>query len=193
MALTEKLKAIADAIRDKTGSTGLLSLDEMAEMIQYLGVTGDDTNTYILVDEAGNEVSAVLVDEEVSLTATPNDIRIGSTALTESGYTVGEKEIPAYHTNEGFKVVTNGSRFVLTMKEYDYTKLQAIVCSLNSNLTDSVAAQKVAINDSVFSVKSTIAESSITKNDDMTQIDFGIVNDSGATCILRYFMYKEIY
>lgn len=192
MALIDKIKAIADAIRAKTGSTGLMSLDEMAESIEYMS-TDDNTQTYILVDEDGYEIPAVLVDEPVTLTATTNDIRIGTTAVTEAGVVTGEKEIPVYHTRAGFKAITNGSRIVLTTKNYDYTKLQAIICSFNTSLTNSVAADKVAINNNVYTVRSTEVEATVTKNDEMTQVDFGITNTSGSPCVIRYFMYKEIY
>ena len=91
MALTEKLKAIADAVREVTGTTGLLTLDETAEMITYLnaGTETYDANTYILVDQDGNEIPAVLTEEEVELTATVNDIRIGTTAVTDDGVVTG--------------------------------------------------------------------------------------------------------
>ena len=183
------LKGLANPIRKVNGETRSYTPTEMIEAVTTIMESG----AYILVDANGNEVPGVFVDDETVFTATANDIRIGTVAATESGVTTGTKEIPPYHTNEGFKVVPNGSKFVLTMKEYDYTKFQAIVCLMNTSLANSVSAQKVAINDSVFAVQSTDVESSITKNDELTQIDFGIVNNSGTTCILRYFMYKEIY
>lgn len=48
MALTNKLKAIADAIRDKTGKTEELTLDEMVTEIESISVGGgfDPTVTY---------------------------------------------------------------------------------------------------------------------------------------------------
>lgn len=42
MALTDKLTAIADAIRTKTGSTSALTLDQMATEINGIGVGGED-------------------------------------------------------------------------------------------------------------------------------------------------------
>lgn len=194
MALIDKIKAIADAIREKTGSTGLMSLDEMAENITYLDVGSDNTQTYILVDEEGNEIPAVLVDEEVTLTANAaTDIRIGTTAVTDEGVVTGGKEIPVYHATEGSKLVTNGSKLVLSIPRYNYTRLQAIICSFNTNMANSVAAEKVAINDCVYPVQSTEVESTITLNDEIGYIDFGITNTSGKPCLIRYFTFKEIY
>jgi hypothetical protein len=193
MALIEKIKAIADAIRGRTGSTGLMSLDEMAEMIEGMEVGGEEVNTYILVDENGVEVPAVLVDEKVTLTATTNDIRIGTTAVTEEGVVTGEKEIPAYHTSEGYRAVPKGSKFTLPLPDYDYTKLQAIFCPFNTSMANSVAAEKVAIENKVYPVQSTTAEASVTKDATVGQIDFGITNNSSGVYLIRYFSYKEIY
>lgn len=46
MALIDKLTAIADAIRTKTGSTEPMTLDEMAEIILTLGVGGGTTSVF---------------------------------------------------------------------------------------------------------------------------------------------------
>jgi hypothetical protein len=96
MVLIDKIKAIGDAIRNRTGITDLMTLDEMAETIEHMesGPTTYDAYTYIIVDENGYEIPAVLTEEEVVLTATAaNDIRIGKTAVTEEGVVVGQKEI----------------------------------------------------------------------------------------------------
>lgn len=54
MALTDKLKAIADAIRAKTGNTAPLTLDQMPAEIDGIQTGGgDDGNTYIDVSEVG--------------------------------------------------------------------------------------------------------------------------------------------
>lgn len=194
MALIDKIKAIADAIRAKTGTTAPLTLDEMAESIEYLESDGALATTYILVDEDGYEIPATLVEEEVELTATANDIRIGTTAVTDAGVIQGEKEIPAYHTLEGYTVVTPGSPVrIMTVKNCEYTKLQALICSFNTSASDSVATEKVCVNDSVYPVSSTTVLSTVTVDVDSHHIDLGITNDSDEIQILRYFMYKEIY
>lgn len=46
MALTDKLTAIADAIRTKTGITEPMTLDEMAEIILTLGTGGGSTSVF---------------------------------------------------------------------------------------------------------------------------------------------------
>lgn len=191
--LIAKIKAIGDAIRAKTGTTAPLTLDEMAESIEYLESDGVIAQTYILVDEDGYEIPAVLTEEEVELTATPNDIRIGTTAVTDTGVTTGEKEIPSYHTNEGYRLVPNGSKFILPIPGWDYTKLQAIICPFTTNLDSSVLADKVAIEDRLYNVLSTEVLAEILKDTDNTRVDFGITNTSGSMYLIRYFTYKEIY
>lgn len=158
-------------------------------------VAAEDVLTYILVDEDGNEVPAVLVDRETVFTATANDIRKGAVAATGDGVTVGTKEIPAYITAEGAVVIPVGSVFAIPMvaDKCEYTKLQALICDFNTSFSDSVATTKVSINNSVYNVNSTEVLSSVTSNTDNGVIDLGISNDGSNICILRYFTYKEEY
>lgn len=149
--------------------------------------------TYILVDEEGNEVPAVVVSQEVVFDAVENDIRIGKVAATANGVTTGTKEIPAYVTAEGFKLITANSPFMLPHTYYDYTKLQAMFCVFNTSLTDSVSTDKVVINDTVYAVSSTEAVAAVVKDDINARIDFGVNNDSESRYLIRYFMFKEIY
>lgn len=199
MAITDKLTAIADAIREKTGSTGLMNLDEMAEMIYAMdaGSGGVETldNTYILVDEDGYEIPAVLTEEEVELTATAaSDIRAGTTAVTDEGVVTGEKEIPAYHTTEGKQVVmAEGEIEIINVKHSDFTKLQALICSFNTTLTDSVSTDKVCIDGKVYEVQSTILISEAVPDTVNNKISLGIKNESASPCVIHYFTYKEIY
>lgn len=188
--LKAKLTSIADSIRGRTGDTDKLSLDQMVEEIDYMP-TGEDDSTYILVDENGNEIPAVLTEEEVDLTATANDIRDGVIAVTDDGVIEGTKEIPVYICREGRRLVPNGSRFLLPIDGYDYTKLQAIICLYNTSITNSVAADKVAIDENVYSVGSTEIESAVVKDASTQSIDFGLTNTSGKHCLIRYMTLKE--
>lgn len=193
-ALIEKLKAIGDAIRVRTGDTEPLTLDEMVEAIKSMDVIDDGTNTYILVDENGNEVPAVLVDEPVMLTANATtDIRKGMTAVTDEGVVTGEKEIPAYYVTEGSRLIPAGSSFYVTIRNgrYAYTKLQALFCKFGSGMSTSVCTDRVAIGSSVYPVNSTDVLASVTVNPDTEAIVFGVTNDSGAPYVIRYFTYKE--
>lgn len=150
--------------------------------------------TFVLTDENGNELTGVVTGEEVIFTADPVvDIREGKVAATDAGIVTGSKQIPSYNTNEGRRIITHGSEFAIPSSDYDYTNLQAIICSFNTNIDNSVSAEKVVINDNVYDVQSTESISSIQKDSTTTSIKFGIVNTSGKPCLIRYFMYKEIY
>lgn len=181
------------SINSKQNLIGSLSSKiKIAGKLAIGNFTEDNTQTFLLVDEAGNEIPAVFVDEEVEITATPNDIRLGTTAITSDGVVVGEKEIPAYHTSAGYKIIPKGSSVVIYHDRYDYTGLQAVLCKFNRTLVNSVATIRVAIEDNVYNVNSEESIAMIIRNDEKKCVDFGIVNDSDGICILRYFMYKEI-
>lgn len=53
------------------------------------GGGGDIGNTFIIVDSEGTEVAAVLVDDEVAITATPADVRAGKTFISDNGVETG--------------------------------------------------------------------------------------------------------
>lgn len=60
MALTEKLTNIGNAIREKTGKTELLTLDEMPKEIQGISGGGSDSNAVLLsfVDRTATSITA---------------------------------------------------------------------------------------------------------------------------------------
>ena len=149
--------------------------------------------TYILVDEDGNEVPAALVDEKVDLSATANDIRLGTTAVTAEGLTEGTKDIPAYHTTEGKIDILPGEAIEIHMysDKCEYTKLQALICEFGGTLQDSVATVKVSIDGKVYEVNSFDPVASVTVDTDKQTINFGMHNESDAPLVVRYFTYKE--
>lgn len=151
--------------------------------------------TLTIVDENGTELVGVIVDQETLFTATDNDVRVGSVYAGDEGVSTGTKDIPSYYTTEGFKLIPVGSNFALPLWDgmHEYTKLQAIFCPYNTNLNDSVSAEKVAINDCVYPVQSTVSESTITIVTDPNGINFGIINTSDKPWLIRYFTYKEVY
>ena len=190
MALIDKLSAIAEAIRDKTGKEESMTLEQM---VTEIGAIDTQAKTYILVDDDGNEYAAVLVDEPVEITATANDIRLGTIAVTGDGVTEGTKRIPSYETEEGYKLIPAGSEFKLTgINNYDYTKLLAMICVWNTNMSNSVAAEKVVINNNVYVSGSTEIISTVTSDSETRCIDFGLTNDSDSFRIIRYITYKEV-
>lgn len=152
--------------------------------------------TFILTDADGNEITGVVVDQETIFTANAaEDIREGKVAATDVGVVTGTAFIPNYKTYTGVKIIPNGSDLCLPLQDggYNYTKLQAIMCSFNTNSTNSVSAEQIAVEDKVFAVRSTEALSDVVKDHDGEFINFGITNTSGGICLIRYFLYKELY
>ncbi len=184
------LKNLADTIRKINGETRTYTPTEMIDEVVRIM----DSATYILVEAGGAEIPAFYVDTETKLTATTNDIRVGMTAVNGDGIVTGEKVIPSYNTLEGVAVVTNGSVVKIpTVTDCEYTKLQALVCSYNTSIADSVSTKHVCIENYTYPVNSTIAASKVSVNTNDKSISFGITNNSGKLQIIRYFMYKEIY
>lgn len=157
------------------------------------GSSGGEDGTYILVDESGNRIPAVMVAEETVFTATANDIREGTVAATEEGVTVGTKEIPAYIVSEGVVGVEPGAEFVILLEgsKCEYTELQAIFCKFGSSVTTSVESDRVSIMDKVYAVNSADVIATVTPDPDNGRIRLGVVNDSDTMYVIRYFSYKE--
>ena len=155
----------------------------------------DDTQMYVLIDDEGNEYPAVLVGEETLFNATANDIREGMIAATDAGVVVGTKEIPAYITTEGVEVIPAKKPLQIKIGrgKHAYTKLQAVVCTYNTSLVNSVAVEKTCIEDKVYSVMSTVPISTVTIDDVAKSINLGITNDGTKPVLIRYFTYKEEY
>lgn len=149
--------------------------------------------TYILVDDKGNEYPATFVDNETDFDATPNDIRLGKTAATNVGVTVGEKDIPGYRTVQGRRPIKNGDRMSIPLYSdmCQYTKLQVIICDYNNSVKDSFAAVLVVIEDKVYEVGSHNSIATVTVDMESQSIDIGIDNDRETTLVLRYMIIKE--
>ena len=148
----------------------------------------------IIQGNDGTELVGVVVGQETVMTATPNDIRKGKIAATEAGIVEGEKEIPAYETTTGTRLITAGSEFKIPLSlrdKYDYTKLQCIIVVQNTDTTDSVAAEKVVINDAVYVVNSVTKLADVTKDTTNKSINLNITNDTDKKYYIRYFTYRE--
>ena len=183
MSINSKQNLIG-SLSSKIKIAGKLAIGSFAE---------DTTQTFLLVDEAGNEIPAVFVDEEVEITATPNDIRLGTTAITGDGVVVGEKEIPAYTMTEGTSLVLPGKKLQINLYSdvCNYTKLQAIICAWNTNMYNSVSAEHVVIDDKLYDVRSAEVRSVISVDNSTQSINLGIVNNSNNRVLIRYITYKE--
>ena len=162
-------------------------------MIYGNAVGGGSAQTYILEDETGKEIVAVAVESETAFDATANDIRLGKTAVNDSGVVTGEKFIPAYHTTEGFVITPAGSDVVILLDggKCEYTKLQVLICAFNSTVDNSVATEMVSIDGKVYAVKSTVALATASVDAENDKINLGVTNESGKPYIVRFFTYKE--
>lgn len=154
--------------------------------------------TLVLTDDNGNEVTGVIVGQEVIFTANAaEDIREGKVAATDEGVVTGAAIIPNYETTTGKRVVTAGGQFKISdlgMHDiYNYTELQCIICPFSSSIDASVAAEKVVIGDNVYNVNSAAVVSTVIKNSDDKAIDFNFTNTTNSPYIIRYFTYKQIY
>lgn len=139
-------------------------------------------------------IIATVVGQETIFDATENDVRKGMTFASNAGVKVGTKDIPAYRTTQGVKSVKPGESFSILLKQYtqyDYTKLQCLISKFNTSIEDSVAVDKIVIDDSVYAVNSTALLSSVTKNSETESIDLNITNSTNDNYVLRYFTYRE--
>jgi hypothetical protein len=152
--------------------------------------------TLLLTDESGVEITGVIVGQEVIFTANAaTDIREGKVAATDEGVVTGSKVIPSYHTNHGARLIDAGDEFVIRLAKldcYDYTNFHGIICEWNTNLSNSVAANRIVVLDAVYPVLSTEEISIVTKDADSKSVIFGITNNTDAPCVVRYMTYKEI-
>lgn len=154
-----------------------------------------NAKTYQLECNGGTaEIMAVVVDEETIFDADVNDVRAGKVFATNNGVKVGTKNIPAYNTCAGYRIIAPNEEFKIILSAsdlYDYTNLQCIICPFNTSISDSVAADKVVIDGSLYEVNSSTVLSEVTKDATEKAIKLGITNDSSSSYIIRIFTYKE--
>lgn len=138
----------------------------------------------------------LLDDTRSPLTATAKqDLRLGTVAFTNEGIVKGEKNFPSYETSKGATLIMPGRElkiYLSTDDKYDYTSLQAIICLFNTTYEDSVAAEKVVIEDGVYQVSSIDKKSDVIKDDIEKSINFCDLNDFDVPLLIRYYTYKEI-
>ena len=177
----DDLIRIADTIRLQTGSEELLSLNDMHASLE-------DT-LYIIVDEAGNQLNATFTEQAVIADATANDIRIGKTAITESGLITGTKEIPVYYSNYGYKLLSANKEATLFLPRYNYKNLLVTISTYNTSREQSLNVTYISIDNGMYAIGNNTKLSDITIDEEKQQIKFGItVNEKS---ILRYFVITE--
>ena len=154
-----------------------------------------NAKTYQLECNGGTaKIMAVVVDEKTIFDADVNDVRAGKVFATNNGVKVGTKNIPAYNTCAGYRIIAPNEEFKIVLSAsdlYDYTKLQCIICPFNTSISDSVAADRVVIDGNLYEVNSSTVLSEVTKDATEKAIKLGITNDSSSSYIIRLFTYKE--
>lgn len=192
--IQENLQTLRDIKSDLKTSLEAQSKEPTNQFVTYSDLVdtleNPDEITYCVTLDGENKAYAQLHgEEEITLTATANDIRINTSAITDVGYTEGTKEIPSYISRTGQKFVLAGKEVTLTIPEYNYSQLQAMVSNFNTTVNDSVEVVMVTIDDSVYEAKSTNKLADITIDDDTMTINFGVTVDQKS--VLRYFTMKE--
>lgn len=151
--------------------------------------------TFIIQDENGNEITAVVTEQAQIFTATDNDVRKGFVYASDSGVSTGTKDIPIYRTRAGSYMVFPGDSFSVPISEYDgynYTVFQCMVSIVNlENMNNSVNTSMIAFNNGVYEVNSTNLLSSVSPNTSTQSIDLNITNNSDDIYFIHYFTYKE--
>ena len=182
-------KAAIKAALDNKGKEPTDVLKTYAGLIDEL--ENDEQNTYVITNADGTQRAYAVKSSEtpVTLTATANDIRLGTTAVTNEGYTEGKKDIPAYQTRAGRKIIQAGEKVTLDLVDYDYTKIQATLATYNESITQSTTVVSVTVDNTIYAVGTTTKQADITKNDSLQTVDFGITAD--VKSVLRYFIMRE--
>ncbi len=151
--------------------------------------------TFIIQDEAGNEITGVIVDQKTMFTAHDNDVREGMIYASDCGVSTGTKDIPAYRTTAGSAIIDPGANFSIQMSDYnkyDYTVFQCMISLVNfDDMNNSVNTSMIALNDGVYQVNSIEKLASVSKNTETLSIDLNITNDTENYYVIYYFTYRE--
>lgn len=187
--LLEQKAAIKVALENQ-GKEPTDKLNTYAGLID--GLENPDLVEYTVTLDGSSSVYAQLYGKEkVTLTATANDIRQNTSAITYTGYTEGTKNIPSYQSQKGVKYIQANAPIVLKdASNYDYTKFQATLAVFNTSISGSVQVDKVTVDDALYEANSTTKLSDLTVDHDNTQINFGIDNGD-SVAIMRYFIMRE--
>ena len=145
--------------------------------------------TFILVDDDGNEITGVCVDNPVVFTAGDNDVREGFVYAGDSGVSTGTKDIPAYYSNFGTKILSANQEAVIYMPKYNYENLIVTISTYNTSPTQSLDVTYVSVYDGMYAIGDSTKLSNITMDEDNQQIKLGITVSKKS--VLRYSIITE--
>ena len=182
-------KAAIKAALDSKGKEPTDALATYAGLIEEL--ENEEQISYVLTNADGSKRAYAVknAEEAISLTATENDIRINTTAITDTGYTEGAKEIPAYFSTCAKKVINANVEAVIDVPEYDYKNIMVSLAPYNNSVSESTAVNYVSIDNAMYEANSTTKVSEITIDTDNQQVKLGITPSK--LSILRYFIVRE--
>lgn len=160
----------------------------------YQRAYSESETVYVVASDNDTAYAQLASQDVVALTATENDIRAGSLAVTEKGVVEGSKDIPPYHTKQGTVIVLPHEELKLQFYTdiFDYTGFQANVAKFNTEVNDSVDVEMVVINGKVYRTGSTEPISTVVKDSVNKNIDLGIINGDSKS-VIRYILFKEEY
>ena len=190
--LVANKKALKAVLEDK-GKAPTDTMSDYPALIEELD--NEEQVSYVLQNAEGTDQKyAQLASEDpISLTATENDIRVNTSAITEKGYTEGSKDIPAYHSARGIKAISADSAINLVAEEnalFSYTKFQASLALYSNSLSESVQVDKVTVDDSLYKANTTTKLSDLSVDYENKAVDFGITNGD-TIAVMRYFIMRE--
>ena len=187
--LVEQKQAIKQSLEIK-GKNPSDKIATYAGLIDELD--NEEQTSYVLSNSDGTQkiYAQLSSKDKVKLTATANDIRINTSAITNKGYTDGEKDIPSYYSTYGSKIIQAGSRAVIDNLEYDYKSLMVTISTFNTNISSSLSVNSTSINNNIYECKSNNKLSSIEIDSVNQRIDLGITVQEKS--VLRYFVVREV-
>lgn len=145
--------------------------------------------TFILVDEDGNEITGVCVDNPVVFTAGDNDVREGMVYASDDGVSTGTKTIPSYHTGYGCRIIAANNGVIIPTPEYDYSNLFVIISTYNTNITKSTLSTYLSIDDGMYAVGNNIRISDIVIDTTNEEINLGLIVPEKS--VVRYLVTRE--
>lgn len=186
-------KAALKAVLEEKGKAPTDNMSEYASLIDELD--NEEQVSYVLSnsDETQQVFAQLSSETPVTLTATENDIRLNTSAITQQGYTEGQKDIPAYRCERGIILIQKNSAINLVKSHhnlYDYTKVQATFALFNQTINNSVQVDRVTVDDSVYTANTTTKLSDLSVDHDNTAINFGITNGD-TIAVMRYLIMRE--
>lgn len=146
-----------------------------------------------VVDGVGNTLIGTVTDSEVNLDATREDVKIGKIFASNDGIQEGI-DTRTYRVVFASYLILPGEDYSISLPEYErynYTQFNAMISKFNTTIDDSTAIEKIVLNDCVYNVNSTIALSTITKNQETKSIDLNITNDTEDIYVVYIATYKE--